>query len=74
MVWRPVQLISVIIIVRASCHHGFYEGIKTNSVTGVNEYQEAFGFDPVRRQIIKSKINFLVKICKNINSIGASTK
>ena len=45
---------------------------KTNSVTVVNECQEAFGFDTVRRQIIKRKINFLVKMCKNINSIGFS--
>ena len=29
-------------------------------------------FDTVRRQIIKRKINFLVKICRNINSIGAA--
>ena len=35
-----------------------------HSVTVVNECQEAFGFDTVRRQIIKRKINFLVKICK----------
>ena len=45
---------------------------KTNSVTVVNECQEAFGFDTARRQIIKRKINFLVKMCKNINSIGAT--
>ena len=45
---------------------------KTNSVTVVNECHEAVGFDTVRRQIIKRKINFLVKICKNINSIGAA--
>ena len=45
---------------------------KTNSETVVDECQEAFGFDTARRQIIKRKINFLVKICKNINSIGAT--
>ena len=45
---------------------------KTNSVTVVNECQKAFGFDTVRRKIIKRKINFLVKICKNINSIGSA--
>ena len=45
---------------------------KTNCVTVVNECQEAFGFDTVRPQIIKRKINFLVKIRKNINSIGAT--
>ena len=48
----------------------FMKVFKTNSVTVVNECQEAFGFDTVRRQIIKRKINFLVKICKNINSIA----
>ena len=45
---------------------------KNNSVTVVNECQEAFGFDTVRRQIMKRKIKFLVKICKNINSIAAA--
>ena len=50
----------------------FMKVFKTNSVTVVNECQEAFRFDAVRRQIIKSKINFLVKMCKNINSIGAT--
>ena len=45
---------------------------KTNNVTMVNECQEAFGFDTVRRQIMKHKINFWVKICKNINTIGAA--
>ena len=34
-----------------------------------NECQEAFGFDTVRRQIIKRTI-FLVKMCTNINSIA----
>ena len=48
----------------------FMKVFKTNSVTVVNECQEAFGFDTVRRQIIKRKINFLVKMCKNINSIA----
>ena len=53
----------------------FMTVFKTNSVTVVNECQEAFCFDTVRRQIIKRKINFLVKICKNINSIATvSTK
>ena len=47
----------------------FMKVFKTNSVTVVNEYQEAFGFDTVRRQIIKRKINCLVKMYKNINSI-----
>ena len=41
----------------------FMKVFKNNSVTVVNECQEAFGFDPVRRQIIKRKINFLVKTC-----------
>ena len=50
----------------------FMKVFKTNSVTVVNEFQEAFGFDTVRRQIIKSIINFLVQMCKNINSIGAT--
>ena len=36
----------------------FMTAFKTNSVTMVNECQEAFGFDNVRRQIIKRKINF----------------
>ena len=48
----------------------FMKVFKTNSVTVVNECQEAFGFDTARRQIIKHKINFLVKTCKNINSIA----
>ena len=48
----------------------FMKVFKTNCVTVVNECQEAFGFDTVRRQIIKRNINFLVKICKNINSIA----
>ena len=48
----------------------FMKVFKTNSVTVVNECQEAFAFDTVRRQIIKRAINFLVKICKNINSIA----
>ena len=48
----------------------FTKVFKTNSVTVVNECQEAFGFDTVRRQIMKRKINCLVKICKNINSIA----
>ena len=48
----------------------FMKVFKTNSVTVVNESQEDFGFDTVRRQIIKRKINFLVQICKNINSIA----
>ena len=34
---------------------------KTNSVTVVNECQKVFGFDTVRRQIIKLKINSLVR-------------
>ena len=50
----------------------FMKVFKTNSVTVVNECQEAFGFDTVRRQIIKRKINFLVKMCKKINSIGST--
>ena len=48
----------------------FIKVFKTNCVTVVNECQEAFGFDTVRREIIKRKTNFLVKICKNINSIA----
>ena len=36
----------------------FMKVFKTNSVTEVNDCQEAFGFDTVRRQIIKRKINF----------------
>ena len=48
----------------------FMKVFKTNSVTVVNECQEACGLDTVRRQIIKRNINFLVKMCKNINSIG----
>ena len=36
---------------------------KTNCVTVVNECQEAFGFDTVRRQIIQRKSNFVVKMC-----------
>ena len=36
----------------------FMNVFKTNSVTVVNECQEAFGFDTVRRQIMKRKINF----------------
>ena len=50
----------------------FIKVFKTNSVTVVNEWQEAFGFNTVRRQIIKLKINFLIKMCKNINSIGST--
>ena len=50
----------------------FMKVFKTNSVTVVNERQEAFGFDNVREQIMKRKINCLVKICKTINSIGAA--
>ena len=50
----------------------FMKVFKTNSVTVVNECQEAFGCDTVRRQISKRKINFLVKMCKNINSIGSA--
>ena len=54
-------------------HHvtmAFMKVFKTNSVTVVNECQEAFGFDTLRRQIIQRKINVLVKMCQNINSIG----
>ena len=36
----------------------FMKVFKTNSVTIVNECQDAFGFDTVRRQIIKRKIIF----------------
>ena len=50
----------------------FMNIFKTNSISVVNERQEAFDFDTVRRQIMKRKINILVKICKNINSIGAT--
>ena len=50
----------------------FMKLFKTNYITVVNECQEAFGFDTVRRQIMKRTINFLVKICKNINSICAA--
>ena len=45
---------------------------KTISVTVVNDCQQASGFETVRRQIIKRKINFLVKMCKNNNSVGAA--
>ena len=45
----------------------FMKVFQTNSTTVVNECQEAFGFDTVRRQSIKRKIIFLGKICKNIN-------
>ena len=41
----------------------FMKVFKTNSVTVVNECQEAVGFDTVRRQIIKRKITFLVQMC-----------
>ena len=54
-------------------HHvtmAFMKVFKTNTVTVVNECQEAFGFDTVRHQNIKRKINFLVKMCKNINLIA----
>ena len=47
----------------------FMKVYKSNSVTVVNECQDAFGFDTVCRQIIKRKINFLVKM-GNINSIA----
>ena len=50
----------------------FMKIFKTNSVTVINECQEAFGFDTVRRQIIKRTINFVVKMCKNINAIGSA--
>ena len=50
----------------------FMKVFKTNSVTVVNECQEAFGLDTVRRQIMRRKIDILVKICKNINSIAAA--
>ena len=50
----------------------FMKVFKTNYIIVVNECQEAFGFDAVRRQIMKRKINFLVKICNNINSIGVA--
>ena len=46
--------------------------LNRNSVTVVNECQEAFGFDTVLRQIMKRKIMFLVKICNKNNSIGAA--
>ena len=42
----------------------FMKVFKTNSVTVVNECQQAFDFDTVRRQIMKRKINYLVKIDK----------
>ena len=45
----------------------FMKVFKTNSVTVVNECKEAFGFDTVRRQIIKCTINFFVKMCKSLN-------
>ena len=48
----------------------FMKVFKSNSVTVVNEYQDAFGFDTVCRKIIKRNITFLVKMCKNINSIA----
>ena len=48
----------------------FMKVFKTNSVTAFNESQEAFGFDTACRKIIKRAINFLVKICKDINSIA----
>ena len=47
----------------------FMKVFNTNSVTVVNEYPEAFGFDTIRRQIIiKRKIILLVKMCKNNNN------
>ena len=48
----------------------FMKVFKTNSVTVVNDCQKTFGFDTVRRKIIKREINFVVKMCKNINSIA----
>ena len=48
----------------------FMKVFKDNFVTVVNECQEAFSFDTVRRHIIKRNINCLVKMCKNINSIA----
>ena len=50
----------------------FMKIFKTNSVTVANECQEAFDFDTVRRQIIKRKLNCLVKMCENNNSVGAA--
>ena len=44
----------------------FMKVFKTSSVTVVNECQEAFGFDTVRRQIITRKINFLLKCVKTL--------
>ena len=38
----------------------FMKVFKTNSVTVVNECQETFGFNTVRRQIITRKITLLV--------------
>ena len=69
MVWKPVRLI---LTVRAPCHMAFMKIFKTNSVTVANECQEAFGFDTVRRQIIKRNINFLAKMCNNNYPVGAT--
>ena len=52
----------------------FMKVFQTKSVTVVNECREAFGFDTVRRQLIKCKINCLVKMCKNNNSVGATVE
>ena len=47
----------------------FMKVFKTSSVTVVNECQEAFGFDTLRRQIIKRNINFLVKCIKTLTRL-----
>ena len=72
MVWRPVQLIPEYRSLEHPVTMAFMTIFKTNYVTVVNAYQEAFGFDSVRRQIIKRKINLLVTMCKNNNIVGAT--
>ena len=47
----------------------FMKIFETNSVTMVNECQEVFGFDTVHRQIMKQKINYLVKYIKTITQL-----
>ena len=47
----------------------FMKIFKTNSVTVVNECQEAFGFDTVRLQIIKRKLNCLLKCVKTLTRL-----
>ena len=50
----------------------FMKVFKINVISVVDKCQQVFGFDTLRRQIIKRKINFLVKLCKTNNSVGAT--